>query len=156
MTSHIGNWSRSADKTLLLIALLSSLFCKITRLDAQWSWNKVASGTVVFPSWGITTSGRIITFERDKKPLLKADVIKPVPPEYPDSERANGHQGAGFYRMIIDQKTGLVTRVLIETSTGFKALDDSVIKAGLQWRWKPATWKEFIFPCHFQNWAGYR
>jgi len=52
--------------------------------------------------------------------------------------------------MIIDRKTGLVTHIVVATSTGFKSLDDNVIKAGLQWRWKPATWKEFTFSLFFK------
>jgi hypothetical protein len=57
--------------------------------------------------------------------------------------------------MIIDPTTGVVTRVLVETSTGFKTLGDSVIRAGLQWHWKPATWKEVILSWHFQNWVDH-
>jgi TonB family protein len=143
---------------LLIIALPVSLFSIVTsRVDAQWSWSvgMAASGAVVvFPSWGITAGGRTVVFERGNKPPFRADVIRTVRPEYPYDERTNGHQGAGFFRMIIDPKTGLVTRVLVETSTGFKTLDDSVINAGLQWHWKPATWKELILSCHFQNWVG--
>jgi TonB family protein len=139
-----------------IIALSVFLFSIVSpRLDAQWSWTSgvaARGGVVVFPSSGITASGRTVVFERGNKPPLKADVIESVQPEYPSDERLNGHQGAGFFRMTIDPKTGLVKRVLVETSTGFKALDDSAINAGLQWRWRPATWKELTLSCHFQNW----
>lgn len=94
------------------------------------------------PVLGITASGKTVMFQSGKKPLVKSDVITTVSPKYPIDERTNRHQGAGFFRMIIDPKTGLVTNMLVETMTGF---DDSVIHAGLQWRWRPATWKEFAF-----------
>jgi TonB family protein len=149
-----------ALQTLAIIALSVFLLSIVSpRVDAQWYWASgmaARGGVVVFPSSGITASGRTVVFERGNKPPLRADVIRSVQPEYPYDERINGHQGAGFFRMTIDPKTGLVKRVLVETSTGFKTLDDSVINAGLQWRWRPATWKELILSCHFQNWIDPR
>jgi hypothetical protein len=128
-------------------------------LDAQWWWPRgitEEAWVIVFPSSAITTSETVVEFGRGKKQQVKSDVVTAVPPEYPVGERTNHRRGAGFFRMIIDPKTRLVTRVLVETSTGFKALDDSVINAGLQWCWKPATWKEFVFSCTFQDYVGYK
>jgi TonB family protein len=153
-------FSQRAGKTLIMIALGFCLFSTVTpRLDAQWYWSSGIienGGVTVFPSRGITASGKTVIFQSGKKPLVKSDVITTVSPKYPIDERTNRHQGAGFFRMTIDPKTGLVTQILVETSTGFKALDDSVIHAGLQWRWRPATWKEFVFSCNFQDWVGYK
>jgi hypothetical protein len=154
--------SQRAGKTLLMIALDFCLFFPVApRLEAEWSlgWYWPAGiiesgGVTVFPSWGITASGKKVTFQSGKKPLVKSDVITAVSPKYAVDERANRHQGAGFFRMTIDPSTGLVTQMLVETSTGFKTLDDSVIHAGLQWRWRPATWKEVVFFCNFQDWVG--
>jgi hypothetical protein len=144
---------------LLAMSLPFCLFILTSTLDAQWYWPSgiIESAWIsVFPSWGITASGSTVAFERGKKPPVKSDVVTAVPPQYPVDERTNRHQGAGFFRMIIDPKTGLVTQVLVETSTGFRTLDDNVIHAGLRWRWKPFTWKEFTFSCTFQDYVGYK
>ena len=149
-----------ASQTLPTIALSAFLlFIVSSGVDAQWYWPSgmaARGGVIVFPSSGITASGKTVVFERGSKPPLRGDVIRCVQPEYPYDERINGHQGAGFFRMTIDPETGLVTRVLVETSTGFKTLDDSVINAGLQWRWRRAKWRELILSCHFQNWIDSR
>ena len=150
--------SQRAGKTLIMIALDFCLFSTVTpRLDAQWYWSSGIienGGVTVFPSWGITASGRTVMFQSGKKPLVKSDVITTVSLKYPIDERTNRHQGAGFFRMTIGPRTGLVTQMLVETSTGFKTLDDSVIHAGLQRRWRPATWKEFAFFLQFSRLGG--
>jgi TonB family protein len=78
------------------------------------------------------------------------DVIHTVAPDYPYSARATHHQGTGIYRLILDLKTGTVTRVTIIRSTGFGLLDDSVITAFRQWRWKPGKWKEIGLPVIYE------
>ena len=78
------------------------------------------------------------------------DVIHTVAPDYPYSARAVRHQGTGIYRLVLDLKTGAVTRVTIIRSTGFGQLDDSAIAAFQQWRWKPGKWKEIGLPVTFE------
>jgi len=58
--------------------------------------------------------------------------------------------------MIIDRKTGLVTHIVVATSTGFKSLDDNVIKAGLQWRWETCYMEGIHFFPIFQDWESYK
>jgi TonB family protein len=65
------------------------------------------------------------------------DLIKTTPPLYPYADRAQRHQGTGLFRLTMDQKTGGVTQVTIEKSTGYKTLDDSAIVALRQWRFRP-------------------
>jgi TonB family protein len=77
------------------------------------------------------------------------DVIHSVTPDYPYRARAVRQQGTGLYRLILDLKTGAVIRVTIIRSTGFGKLDDSVIAALRQWRWKPGKWKEIGLPVTF-------
>ena len=126
--------SQTAGKTPLVIALgVFSLIIVTPRLDAQRS-----SAT--------TIGGKVVVSEPGKTPPWVAYAIKHPPPKYPYSERSSRHEGFGIYRLIVNPNTGVVGRVLVEKSSGYRALDDSAIEAYLQWRWKPGTWKEVIFP----------
>jgi TonB family protein len=97
-------------------------------------------------SWAMTVGGKIVVSEPGKTPPWVAFAIMHPTPNYPYAERSSRHEGSGVFRLIIDPKTGTVARVLVEKSTGSKSLDDCAIRAYLQWRWKPGTWKEVIFP----------
>jgi TonB family protein len=77
------------------------------------------------------------------------DVVHSVIPDYPYYARAVRQQGTGLYRVILDLKTGAVTKVTIVRSAGFGKLDDSVVAALRQWRWKPGRWKEIGLPVTF-------
>lgn len=138
----ISPWD--AGKTLPILALEFLFLCIITTgLDAQGSW-------------GITAGGKKVAFPRGNKSPALADAIKHPIPKYPLAERKSQHQGGGVFRMIIDPKTGFATRVVVEKSTGFKSLDDAAVETFLQWRWKPGTWKEIVYPCgwHIGSWPS--
>jgi TonB family protein len=79
-----------------------------------------------------------------------ADHIADRAPEYPYADRAQYHQGEGFYRITLNPRTGLVTQVRVIKSTGFVSLDKSAIAALSKWRWKPGKWKEVDMPIRFQ------
>jgi hypothetical protein len=68
--------SQRAGETLIMIALDFCLFSTVTpRLDAQWYWSSGIienGGVTVFPSWGITASGKTVMFQSGKKPLVKS------------------------------------------------------------------------------------
>jgi TonB family protein len=126
--------SRGKNKMWLVMAVgLFLLLILSPNVDAQ-------------RSWAITVGGTKVISEPGKTPPWVAFAIKHPSPKYPYAERSSRHEGSGVYRLIIDTKTGLVARVLIEKSSGHKGLDDSAIEAYLQWRWKPGTWKEVMFP----------
>jgi TonB family protein len=78
------------------------------------------------------------------------DALKIVAPEYPRTERARRHEGAGRFRLAVDPKTGAVVNVATVKSTGFRALDQSAVWAFRRWQWKPGTWIEFQFPVAFE------
>ena|SRR5438105_2800574 len=79
-----------------------------------------------------------------------ADRVAAAAPQYPFADRARHNQGSGFFRIIIDPKTGAATQVTPLKSTGFASLD-AAANAGLRrWRWKPHTWKEVDVPVTFQ------
>ena len=75
-------------------------------------------------------------------PPWMADRTKSPAPDYPYAERARHHVGHGYFRLVLDLKTGAVTRVTILNSTGHPALDQCAVAALRQWRWNPGKWKE--------------
>jgi TonB family protein len=79
----------------------------------------------------------------------RGDIAKSIAPEYPYEERTRHHEGSGLFRLTLDLKTGLVTNVLMITSTGFKGLDASGIKSLRQWRWRPGRWRQIDIPLTF-------
>lgn len=83
-------------------------------------------------------------------PPWMADRVKSVAPDYPYVERARHHVGVGYFRLILDLKTGTVSNVIVEKSTGFQALDNGAVAAFRQWRWRPGKWKEVDTPCKFE------
>jgi TonB family protein len=93
-------------------------------------------------------------YPRQHAPWNFADRIQAVAPDYPLSERASRHQGSGFFRVLVDPKTGTPTQVITLKSTGYSTLDSSAITALRQWRWKPGLWKEVDIPVTFQLTRG--
>ena len=71
-----------------------------------------------------------------------ADAIKTVKPDYSHIDKARRNAGFGLYRVILDLKTGSVSKVSVIQSTGVQTLDDSAMNALRQWVWKPGKWKE--------------
>jgi TonB family protein len=72
-------------------------------------------------------------------PIPEGAVLKKVPPEYPVQARRAHLTGAGVLMLSVDRKTGVVTSVTMEKSTGHKILDDAGIRAFSQWRFKPGV-----------------
>ena len=87
-------------------------------------------------------------YPRNVPPWIR-DRIKAFAPDYPNRDRAERNEGTGVFRLILDLKTGAVTRVTIVKSTGFATLDRSTIAAFRRWRWKPGKWKEIEMPVRF-------
>ena len=84
-------------------------------------------------------------YPRHRPPWVD-DQIKAFAPHYSYQDRAAHHQGHGFFRIMIDLKTGSVVTIAIVKSTGFKTLDDSAVQALRKWCWKPGKWKEVDVP----------
>jgi TonB family protein len=49
----------------------------------------------------------------------------------------------GRFRLVFDLRTGRVRQVVVEKSTGYRAMDASMLVALKQWRLKPNRWREF-------------
>ena len=85
-----------------------------------------------------------------RQPPWMLDRIKSVAPDYPYRERALHHSGSGDFRVILDIRTGTVTQVTVQRSTGFAGLDNCAVAALRQWRWRPGKWKEIDTPVTFR------
>lgn len=73
-----------------------------------------------------------------------------VAPSYPYDERIQRHTGNGYFRVILDLKSGTVKMITVAKSTGYPALDNAAIVALRDWRWKPNRWKELEIPVFFR------
>src|SRR5439155_19392667 len=65
----------------------------------------------------------------DKSQLAGGNFPPQYRPPYPVEARRQGQTGSGVYILHIDSKTGDVTSVTIQKSTGHKLLDDVVLAA---------------------------
>ena len=115
------------------------------------AYQKSKGGTAVDVK-GIRHKGR--EYRDQHAPWNFADRIKAVAPDYSVADRARRHQGSGLFGVILDPKTGAVTRVTIIESTGHPSLDNSATTALRRWRWKPGKWKEIDIPIMFQMGKG--
>jgi len=76
-------------------------------------------------------------------------VVHQVPPEYPYEARRSHIIGSGILSGQVDIKTGIVTSVAMEKSTGNTILDQAALNAFRQWRFKPGTVRHFRTPINF-------
>lgn len=77
------------------------------------------------------------------------DRTQGVAPKYWYEDRWHKREGVGWFRISLDLRTGLVRKVVILSSTGFRGLDNSALTALHQWRWKPGKWQEIDMPVAF-------
>jgi TonB family protein len=77
-------------------------------------------------------------------------VVHQVPPEYPYEARRSGITGRGILVGIVDFKTGKVTSVKMEKSTGSRILDQAALSAFSQWQFKPNTIRRFRTPITYE------
>ena len=77
-------------------------------------------------------------------------VLHQVPPEYPFEARRSRIIGHGILVGQVDSKTGNVTSVRMEKSTGNTILDQATLNAFRQWRFKPETIREFRTPINYE------
>jgi TonB family protein len=99
---------------------------------------------------GVTASGKRVTIPSGENLPWMKDVLKAVPPEYPYQDRQRNNVGKGKFRAIVDPKTGTVTRVEIVKSIGYQTLDDTVVNALRQWRFRAGKWKMFEMNVTFE------
>ena len=79
-------------------------------------------------------------------------VVHHVPPEYPFEARRSKIIGSGVVVADVGFKTGIVTSVRMEKSTGSRILDRAALDAFRQWKFKPGTVRRFRTPVKFGTW----
>jgi TonB family protein len=67
----------------------------------------------------------------------KKDTITAPDPEYPIKAQHVGDQGQGIYRLIINDKTGVVDEVKVMKSTHSRELDASAVMTLFKWKFRP-------------------
>ncbi|HST29931.1 MAG TPA: energy transducer TonB [Chthoniobacterales bacterium] len=70
-------------------------------------------------------------------PQYKKDTIAAPDPEYPMKAQHLGYQGQGIYRLMINDKTGVVDEVKVMKTTGHRELDASSIMTLFNWKFHP-------------------
>ena len=137
-----------AARAVAIFISLLAMCCVVPRAAAQQRTDIV--GRMVASAVDIRGKRHIESLEFPGLPgQWIRDRIAYIEPEYPHEDLAYRHQGDGLFRISIDPRTGLVTRIEVVISTGFPSLDRSAIAAIRRWRWKPQTWKQVDTPIQF-------
>ena len=58
-------------------------------------------------------------------------------PQYPIDARRRHLGGKGLFHVTVSYETGEVTSVAVESSTGYKVLDDAAVQALRKWKFRP-------------------
>lgn len=67
----------------------------------------------------------------------KQDTTLAPDPTYPILARNRRHRGQGVYRLIINDKTGIVDQVQVMKPTGSKELDAEAVMTLFKWTFRP-------------------
>ena len=70
-------------------------------------------------------------------------------PKYPYEARARQITGRGICELLMDNKSGVVTRVVVVQSTGSKVLDEAAVSAFSQRRARPSKISRIRLPFIF-------
>src|SRR6266446_5322741 len=70
-------------------------------------------------------------------PQYKKDTLAAPDPEYPIKAQHLGYQGQGIYRLMINEKTGIVDEVKVMKSTHYRELDASAVMTLFNWKFRP-------------------
>jgi hypothetical protein len=97
-------------------------------------------------SWrAVTANGRTITGPRGSHPPWAQDIVHFVKADYPESLRVKHPIGVGFFKILLNLRTGTVRKVLVKESTGYAAIDASIVAALKQTELKPNRWRALEF-----------
>jgi hypothetical protein len=92
---------------------------------------------------GITATGKQVRVAQGGEVPWKKDVLKWVPPEYPNRDRYIGNAGSGLYRLVFDPKSGVVSKVETVRANAYPSLNDAAITSLKGWRIRPGSWRAF-------------
>ena len=155
-----GGDGSSFDKAIIVHAasLSQAMFAGFEYIVLRYKWFQISSGSLVRYKG---KAFKVLTFEDvkamgDPKPkrVFYLDVTEyvpmySVPPEYPREARDNGLTGKGVAIIKVDPATGQVTSVSMVKSTGHDVLDNAVLRALRQWRFRPRGITTFEIPIQF-------
>ena len=82
--------------------------------------------------------------------LARARALYAPVPAYPGYGAGREPGGSGLFVLRVDKKTGLVTAVAIEKSTGHAVLDQAAITAFSRWKLQPNTVTRLKIPITFR------
>ncbi len=92
--------------------------------------------------------------EFGKSQLVGGDIPRQYRPDYPREARARHETGSGVFILHVDSKTGEVTSITVQKSTGYKLLDTAVLTSCVHWHFKPHTVTEVRVPMTFSMFHG--
>jgi TonB family protein len=87
--------------------------------------------------------------EFDKSQLVGADIPKQYRPYYSREALGRHQTGSGVFILHVDSKTGEVSSITVQKSTGFYLLDTAARTSCIHWRFKPYTVTEVRVPMTF-------
>src|SRR5256885_8089237 len=90
---------------------------------------------------GVTAEGRTVVVRYHTSPPWMAAIISAPKPQLSAAENAKQQGGEGLFRVFLYLGSGRVYKVVIERSTGYPALDESIVRALRRWEFKPFRWK---------------
>jgi TonB family protein len=71
------------------------------------------------------------------QPKYKEGAVVAPDPNYPPAAEQRGHHGQGIFRLIINDKTGIVDQVQVFKSTGFGELNAEAVMTLFKWKFRP-------------------
>src|SRR6266702_4238622 len=84
----------------------------------------------------------------------KKDTIAAPDPDYPIKAQHLGYQGQGIYRLMINEKTGVVDEVKVMKSTHSRELDASAVMTLFQWKFRPGiNHRDLLVVFHLTGWV---
>jgi TonB family protein len=86
---------------------------------------------------------------------FKSDTTSAPDPEYPMKAKNLGFQGQGIYRLVVNQKTGIVDEVKVMKTTGHRELDASAVMTFFNWKFKPGVLnhRDVLVIFHLTGWT---
>jgi TonB family protein len=72
----------------------------------------------------------------------KVNTIEAPDPDYPVSAVHKGRQGQGIFRLVVNEKTGIVDEVKVMKGTGTGLLDATAVMTFFKWKFRPGSTKQ--------------
>jgi len=155
-----GGDGSSFDKAIVVHAASSqqALLAGFEYIALRYGWFQIISGSTVRyngkPYKVLTYQDHRARGDPKPKRVFYFDVSEYLPtysvsPEYPREARDKGLTGKGMALAKVDPATGHVMSVSMVKSTGHDILDNAVLRAVRQWRFRPKGITTFEIPIQF-------